>query len=370
MPNTPRPTATTPTATTPTATNPHPATPAATSRTVTSGAPLPRRMRAVTQRRYGDTDVLAVRDVPVPAPGPGEVLVEVHAAGVDRGVWHLVTGRPYVMRLAGFGLTGPRQPVPGLDVAGRIVAVGDGVTRFTVGDEVFGIGTGTYAEYARAREDRLVQKPAGLGYVEAAAVAVSGLTAWQAVHDVGRVRDGDRVLVLGASGGVGSLAVQLAVAAGAEVTGVSSAAKADLVRSLGAARVLDYATTDPTAGDVRYDVVLDVGGRRRLSRLRRALTITGTLVIVGGEGGGRWTGGAGRQLRALALSRLVPQRLTTFVSRERGDGIERLRAAIESGDLVVPVGRTYPLDEVPRVLRDLTAGRVRGKAVVEVRRAR
>jgi len=255
------------------------------------------------------------------------------------------------------------------DVAGRVIAVGAEVTRFRVGDEVFGIGTGTYAEYARARADMLVHKPAGLSFVEAAAVAISGLTADQALHEVGELQSGQRVLILGASGGVGSFAVQIAVAAGAEVTGVCSASKMDLVRALGAARVLDYATTDPTAGPVRYDLIIDIGGRRSLFKLRRALTATGALVIVGGENGGRWTGGTGRLLRALALSPLVRQRLTTFVSSESGEGIERLRAAIERGDLRVAVDRTYRLDEVPRALRDLESGRIRGKAVIQVRPA-
>lgn len=337
--------------------------------TRTTPGQLPSRMRAVTRTRYGSADVLGVNDVAVPSAGPGEVLLEVHAAGVDRGVLHLMTGTPYPLRLAGFGLVRPKQPVLGMDVAGRVVAVGPDVTRFRVGDEVFGIGIGTYAEYARARADKLVHKPAGLSFTEAAAVAISGLTADQALHEVGRLRAGQRVLVLGASGGVGSYTVQLARAAGAEVTGVCRAAKADLVRSLGATRVIDYATTDPTAGKARYDLVIDIGGRTPLSRLRRALTRTGTLVIAGGENGGRWTGGTGRQLRALALSPLLRQRLTSFVSKERGDGIERLRAAIEAGDLVVALDRTYRLDEVPDALRDLDSGRIRGKAVVQVRPA-
>ncbi len=329
---------------------------------------LPTRMRAVAQQRYGSADALELRDVEVPSPGRGEVLLEVHAAGLDRGVWHLMTGTPYLIRLMGFGLTRPKQPVPGMDVAGRVVAVGPQVSRFRVGEEVFGIGVGTFAEYARAREDKLVHKPADLSFTQAAAVAISGLTAQQALNEVGRLQAGQQVLILGASGGVGSYAVQLARAAGAEVTGVASAAKADLVRSLGARHVIDYATTDATAGPTRYDLILDIGGRTRLAKLRRALTPTGTLVIVGGEGGDRWTGGIGRQLRALALSPLVRQRLTTFISTESGQGIERLRAAIEAGDLVPALGRSYRLDEAPEAIRDIESGRTRGKAVIQVRR--
>jgi NADPH:quinone reductase-like Zn-dependent oxidoreductase len=328
---------------------------------------IPQTMRAAVRQRYGQADGVEAREVAVPVPGAEEVLVEVHAAGLDRGVWHLMTGTPYLLRLAGFGLRRPRQPVLGMDVAGRVAAVGRDVTRFAVGDEVFGIGTGTFAEYAVARQDKLVAKPVGVPFVQAAAVAISGLTALQALHDVGRVRAGQRVLVLGASGGVGSFAVQLARAAGAEVTGVCSAAKADLVRSLGAHHVIDYASADPTDGSVRYDLILDIGGRTRLAKLRRALTATGTLVIVGGENGGRWTGGIGRQLRALALSPLLKQRLTTFISAESGDGLELLRAAVEDGHLTPAVERTYPLDDVPDALRDLEAGRARGKSVIQAR---
>lgn len=327
----------------------------------------PQRMRAVAHERYASADALRLRDLEVPSPGRGEVLVQVHAAGVDRGVWHLRTGLPYLVRLSGFGLTRPKQPVPGMDVAGRVVAVGEGVDRLAIGDEVLGIGSGTYAEFAVAREDRLVRKPAHLPFVEAAALSISGIAAHQALHDVGHVRAGQRVLVLGASGGVGTYAVQLATAAGAEVTGVCSVAKADLVRRLGASRVIDYRSGDPTAGDERYDLVLDIGGRTSVPRLRRALTPTGTLVIVGGEDGNRVTGGVGRQLRALALSRFVRPRLTSFISRESRDVIERLVAAVEAGHLVAPVGATYRLEDVPAALADLTHGRIAGKAVIQVR---
>ncbi len=328
--------------------------------------PAESRMRAISQKRYGSADSLQLREMDRPRPQQSEVVVKVHAAGVDRGVWHLMTGAPYAVRAAGYGITRPKQSVPGLDLAGIVVAVGPDVSRFEVGDEVFGIGIGSFAEYARAREDKLVHKPATLSFEKAAAVAISGLTALEAVEDVAQVRPGQNVLVLGASGGVGSFAVQLAKAAGADVTGVSSAAKADFVRSLGADEVIDYETADPTAGAATYDVIIDTGGRTRLSKLRRALTPEGTLVIVGGENGGKITGGAGRQVRAMLLSPFVKQRMTTFISTEHFEGIERLRSHIEAGTLTPRVGSTYPLEQTPDALNDLEAGRISGKAVISI----
>ena len=271
-------------------------------------------MKAIVQDTYGSTDVLRLRDIDQPEIAADEVLVRVHAAGVDRGVWHLMTGMPYPIRLAGYGLRAPKTPVPGSDLAGVVEAAGSGVTRFRPGDEVFGIGKGTFAEYARAREDQLAPKPANLTFEQAAAVAISGVTALQAVRDHGRVRPGQEVLVIGASGGVGTFAVQLAKICGAEVTAVCSTTKMDLVRSLGADHVVDYTRDNFAAGEQRYDVILDIGGNATLSRLRRALTPRGTLVIVGGETGGRWLGGYDRQLRALLLSPFVGQPLGTFVS--------------------------------------------------------
>ncbi len=333
-------------------------------------APLvPQRMRAAVRETYGPVDGVRLQQVPVPRPGPGQVLVEVHAAGLDRGVWHLMTGLPYLVRLAGYGVRRPRQPVLGADVAGRVAAVGEAVTRFSVGDEVFGIGNGTFAEFALAEQDKLVLKPPALSFVDAAAMAISGLTAAQALHEVGRVQPGQHVLVLGASGGVGSFAVQLARAAGAQVTGVCSTGKTDLVRSLGANQVIDHTRADATDGAVRYELILDIGGRTPVRRLRRALRPDGTLVIVGGEGGGRWTGGVGRQLRAMLRSPFLRQRLTTFICREDLAGLERLRAAVLAGQLAPVVGRTYPLQDLPQAIRDLEAGRARGKSVIRVRAA-
>lgn len=319
-------------------------------------------MRAVVQDGYGTADVLRVARVPRPTIREHEVLVRVHAAGLDRGTWHVMAGYPYAVRLA-LGLRRPRRPVPGHDVAGTVVAVGAAVTRFAVGDEVFGMANGSFAEYAAAREDKLALKPVNLSFEQAAVVPVSGGTALQALHDAGRVEAGQQVLVLGASGGVGSHAVQLARAAGATVTGVCSAGKVDLVRALGAERVLDYARDDFADGTQHYDLVLDIGGNPSLSRLRRALTPTGTAVIVGGEGGGSLTG-MGRQLRAVLVSPFVRQRLTMLAARERAADLERLRDLIEAGSVTPSLDRAYPLEQAAEAMRHLVAGAVRGKVAI------
>ena len=326
----------------------------------------PTTMRAITQSRYGTVpeDVMRLGQVARPGIGDNDVLIRVQAAGVDRGTWHVMAGQPYLMRLLGFGFRGPRNRVPGLDVAGTVVAVGPAVTRFAAGDEVFGVARGSFAEYAAAPEGTLARKPAALSFEQAAAVAVSGLTALQGLRDAGRIKPGQKVLVIGASGGVGSYAVQLASSFGAEVTGVCSTAKADLVRSIGADHVIDYTRADFADGQRHYDLILDIGGNSRLSRLRRALTPRGTLVIVGGEGG-KWTG-VGRQLRALALSVLIRQRLTTFVSRHRQADLDTLRLLTEGGQVIPVVDRTYPLAEAPQAIRHLHAGYARGKIVITV----
>ncbi len=321
-------------------------------------------MRAIVQAGYGSADVLHLAEIGRPAAGDGEVLLRVHAAGLDRGTWHLMAGQPYLIRLVS-GLRAPRNPVPGLDVAGTVAAVGADVTGFAVGEEVFGIGHGSFAEYARAGPAKLVRKPAGLTFAQAAVVAVSGLTALQGLRDAGRLRPGQHVLITGASGGVGTFAVQIAKALGAQVTGVCSTAKTDLVASIGADHVLDYTRDDFAAGPHRYDLILDIGGNAALSRLRRALTPAGTLVIAGGEDGGRWTG-MGRQVRALALSPFTRQRLTTFVSRQRLADLETLAQLIEAGQLTPVIGKTYPLHQAPDAMRDLLAGHARGKLVIAV----
>lgn len=331
-----------------------------------AGTAISGSMRAIVQDRYGSADTLSLRMVPTPRLESDEVLIEVSAAGLDRGVWHLMAGEPYLIRLMGFGLTKPKKQIPGADVAGRVVAVGDAVERFSVGDEVFGIAGGAYAEFAVAPESKLAHKPSDISYEEAAASAVSGITALQALTDVAGVESGQTVLVIGASGGVGSFAVQIARALGAKVTGVASGAKADLVRSLGASEVIDYETADYLDGSARYDVIIDTGGRNPIRRLRRALERQGTLVIVGGEGGGRLTGGIGRQLRAVMLSPFISQRLATFISKEHHGYIERLGALIASGDVVPALGDRFELADTAGAIRRLEAGQVAGKAVIVI----
>jgi NADPH:quinone reductase-like Zn-dependent oxidoreductase len=281
-------------------------------------------------------------------------------------VWHLVTGLPYPVRLAGYGIRAPKKRVAGSDLAGRVAATGRAVTRFRTGDAVYGLGEGSFAEMARSRENLLVPKPANLGFEQAAAVPVSALTALQGLRDRGRVQPEQRVLVIGASGGVGTFAVQLAKAFGAEVTGVCSTSKMDLVRSIGADRVIDYTRDDPTDGRQRYDVVLDIGGNRPLTRLRRALTPRGALVVVGGETGGRWLGGTDRQLGAILLSPFTTQRLGTFVTADSAEDLLVLTGLIESGTVTPVIDRTYPLSEVPAAIRHLQHGQARGKVVITV----
>jgi NADPH:quinone reductase-like Zn-dependent oxidoreductase len=322
-------------------------------------------MRAIVQDVYGSADRLRLSATGKPAIAADEVLVQVRAAGVDRGTCHLMRGEPYLMRILGFGFRGPKNHVLGLDVAGTVAAAGSGVTRFQVGDEVLGIARGSFADYAAAREDRLVPKPAALSFEQAAVVAVSGLAAIKGLH-AGRIAAGQKVLIIGASGGVGTYAVQLAKASGATVTGVCSTAKIDLVRSIGADQVIDYTREDFADGRQHYDLILDIGGNSGLSRLRRALTPKGTLVIAGSEGA-KWTG-VGRQLRALALSPVVPQRLTMYVSstNKRQADLQALRQHIEAGHLKPIVGKTYPLPEVPEAIRHLEGGRAHGKIAITV----
>jgi len=324
-----------------------------------------RTMRAITQSKYGTADTWDLDEIDYPVIGSGEVLVKVHSAGLDRGTWHLMAGMPYAMRL-GLGLHGPKTAVPGLDLSGTVVAVGTDVTRFQVGDDVFGIGKGAYAEFAAVREDKLALKPSNLPFDRAVALAVSGSTALRAVTDVGQVEAGQKVLVIGASGGVGSYAVQIATALGAEVTGICSAAKADLVRSLGAVHVLDYTHDDFVHGGMQYDVILDIAGNSSISRLRRALAPRGTLVIVGGEDGDNVTGGMGRQLRALVISPFIRQRMALVLPKEHYSVIERLATLVQEGTVAPAVERTYPLSEAPTAMRHLVAGQARGKLVITI----
>jgi NADPH:quinone reductase-like Zn-dependent oxidoreductase len=322
-------------------------------------------MQAIVQHRYGTrpNDVLALEQIATPAIAANEILVQVRAAGVDRGTWHLMAGQPYLMRLLGFGLRGPKNHVPGLDVAGTVAATGAGVTGFQAGDEVFGIARGSFAEYTAARADKLARKPASLSFEQAAVVAVSGLAALQGLR-AGHIQAGQKVLVIGASGGVGSYAVQLAKAFGAEVAGVCSTQKTDLVRSIGADHVIDYTRDDFADGRQHYDLILDIGGNSRLSPLRRALTPTGTLVIAGSERA-RWTG-VGRQLGALMLSPFTRQRLTMYISRHRQADLETLSQLTGTGQVTPLIGRTYPLAGVPEAIRHLQDGHARGKIAITI----
>jgi NADPH:quinone reductase-like Zn-dependent oxidoreductase len=326
-------------------------------------------MKAIVQDVYGPADVLGLREVGRPPVGKDEVLVQVHAAGVDPGVWHLMAGEPYLIRAMGFGLRAPKVKVRGRDMAGVVAAAGARVTRFRAGDQVYGTcESGSFAEYAAAREKRLAAKPAGLSFEQAAVVPISGVTALQAVRDGGRVQSGQQVMVIGAAGGVGSFAVQIAKASGARVTGVCSTAKAGLVRSLGADDIIDYTKDAIDCNGARYDVVIDTAGNRPLSLLRRAMTPHGTLVLVGGEhGGGRALGGFGRQLlRAPLASMFTGQRLRGLTAKERAEDLQALTELIESGAVTPVIDRTYALADAPDAIRYLTEGHAAGKTVITV----
>ena len=319
-------------------------------------------MKAIVQDVYGSADVLEFRDVDRPAVRDGEVLLRVRAAGVDPGVWHMTRGLPYPVRLVS-GLRKPKAKVPGLDVAGMVEAVGAGVTRFEVGDEVFGSCDGAFAEYAVGKEDRFALKPPSLAVEQAAAVPVSACTALQSLRDKGKVVKGQRVLVIGAGGGIGVYAVQLAKVFGAEVTGVCSTGKVELVRSLGADHVVDY-TREEFAGG--FDLVLDIAGNRPLSRLRRALTPKGTLVLVGGEGGGKLLQGTDRQVRALALSPFIGQRLRGLFATQPAKDLVLLAELLEAGTVKPVIDRTFPLGAAPDAVRYLELGHSTGKSVLTV----
>jgi NADPH:quinone reductase-like Zn-dependent oxidoreductase len=325
-------------------------------------------MKAIVQDTYGSADVLKFADIDRPVPKDNEVLIRVHAAGLHRGDWHVMTGLPYLIRLVvpSLGLRRPKVRVRGMDVAGTVEAVGSKVTRFQPGNEVFGWCDGAFAEYACAPQDQLAAKPANLSFEQAAAVPTSAFAALQGLRDSGEVQPGQTVLVIGAAGAVGSFAVQLAKAFGAQVTGVASTPQVDLVRSIGADEVIDYTRADVTDGTRQWDLILDTAGHRSLSQLRRALTPKGTLVIVGSEGRGRWLGGFDRSLRAPVLSRFVGQRLRMLASKPRQDDLVVLAELIEAGKLTPVIDRTYPLREVPEAIRQLEQGHTRGKLVITV----
>ena len=319
------------------------------------------RMRAAVQHAYGVQ--LDVEERPVPEPGSRQVLVKVEAAGVSRGAWHLSVGRPYAVRLAR-GLRRPRNQVPGFEVTGRVVAVGSEVTRWSVGDAIMGMGKATFAEHAVVDADAVVARPDDLDVAEAGGMPDSGTTAHQALHRHARVKSGERVLVIGASGAVGAFAVLFAIAAGAEVVGVASGAKADFVRGLGAEDVIDYKREAIDARGGGYDVVLDIAGNRSVRELRQVLAPKGRLVFVGGEDGGPLLGGLGRQVRARVVGWFTGQRMAGMLARPNAEAIEELLAVHRAGGLAPVVTRRYSLDEARQALADLGAGRIAGKAVV------
>ncbi|MFI6511322.1 NAD(P)-dependent alcohol dehydrogenase [Streptosporangium sp. NPDC050855] len=322
-------------------------------------------MKAIVQDRYGPADVLELRDVPRPVAGEDEVLIRVHAASVNHADHAVMTGVPYLGRLA-FGPLRPKVAIRGRDVAGRVVAVGGGVRHLRPGDEVYAEAeTGTFAEYVAVPADRVAVKPATLTFEEAATVPLAGGTALQGLRDRGELQPGQKVLINGASGGVGTLAVQIARALGAEVTGVCGTRNVDLVRSLGADHVVDYRREDFTRGDRRYDLILDLAGNRSLSDCRRALTPTGTLVLSSASGG-RLLGPLGRVLRASVLSPFVRQRLRVLVASPSGRLLADLTELVEFGKIVPVVERTYPLHETPEALRHLAEEHARSKLVIVV----
>lgn len=323
-------------------------------------------MKAIIQDAYGSADVLELREVDKPVPGDDDVLIRVRAAGVDQGVWHLMTGLPYLTRAVGFGLRAPKNGIRGREVAGEVEAIGRNVVGFRAGDEVFGTCEGSFAEFVCAKEGKLALKPANLSFAQAAAVPISAVTALQGLRDSGRVQAGQHVLVIGAAGGVGAYAVQLAKAFGAQVTGVCSTAKTDLVRRIGADHVIDYKHDDFADGARQFDLILDTAGNRPLSVLRRALKPRGTLVIVGGEGGGRWTGGFERSLRAAMLSPFVGQKLKGLIAAERAEDLRFLTEFIEAGTVTPVIDKTYALDDAAAAIQYVHEGRARGKVVVTV----
>jgi NADPH:quinone reductase-like Zn-dependent oxidoreductase len=322
-------------------------------------------MKAIAQDAYGTADLLELREIDRPVPRDNEVLIQVHAAGVDPSVWHLMTGTPKIARLV-LGLRKPKNPVRGWDVAGVVESVGAKVTRFKAGDEVFGSGEGSFAEYACARADKLATRPDNLTFEQAAALPVSATTALQALSGKARPKPGQKVLIIGASGGIGTYAIQLAVSYEAEVTAVCGPDKADFVRSLGATDVIDYTSQEITDSKHRFDVILDAAGLRPLSLLRRVLAPKGVLVMAGGEGGGDWVGGMGRQLRGFVLSPFVGQTLSSLVAIVRHDDLLALKKLAEDGTITPAIDRTYPLSEAVAAVRHLETGHPRGKIVVTV----
>ncbi len=326
-------------------------------------------MKAIVYDNYGSPDVLDLREIDKPQVKNSEVLVRVHAASANPYDWHFMRGEPYFMRMM-TGLRAPKANGLGADVAGHVEAAGDNVTRLRPGDEVYGevaeSGWGTFAEYICAPEDWLEPKPTNLTFEQAAAVPLAGVTALQGLRDHGKLQTGQHVLVVGASGGVGTLAVQIAKSLGAEVTGVCSTRNVDLVRSLGADQVVDYTQEDFAQAGQRYDLIFQLAGTRSASGCRRALAPEGTLVLGSGSGGGRLLGPVGRIARALMLSPFVGQKLVPFIAKKNKEDLQLLRELIEAGDVTPLIDRTYPLSETPEAIGYLEQGHARGKVVVTV----
>jgi NADPH:quinone reductase-like Zn-dependent oxidoreductase len=336
-------------------------------------------MKAIVQEKYGIPDALELREIDKPVVKDDEVLVRVHAASVHPDVWHVVRGLPYVLRLMGAGLLKPKNGVPGTDVAGHVEAVGNDVTRFQPGDEVFGetikgyqwTNGGAYAEYVSVPEDALALKPANITFEQAAAVPTSGLIALQNLPNEGRLQPGQSVLVNGAGGGVGAFAVQIAKAYGAEVTGVDSTKKLKMVRSLGADQVIDYTQEDFTQSGERYDLIFDIPGNHPFLACRRVLTPSGKYVLIGhdrfGQGAGRWFGSIPRVLKLLALSPFVSQiPIPNFSMPDKKSQMVILKELLEAGKITPIIDRTYPLAEVPKAICYLEEGQARGKVVITV----
>jgi NADPH:quinone reductase-like Zn-dependent oxidoreductase len=326
-------------------------------------------MKAMVYTKYGPPDVLELAEVEKPAPRDDEVLVKIHAASVNPADWHLLRGDPYIARLQ-LGLRRPKHRVLGCDVAGQIEAVGENVKMLRPGDEVFGSpfmsGFGAFAESVSISEDLLARKPTALSFEQAAAVPLAASTALQGLRDYGRIGPGHKVLIVGASGGVGTFAVQIAKSFDAEVTGVCSKRNVEMVRSLGADHVIDYTREDFTQCGQRYDLIFQLAGTRSPSECRRALAPKGTLVLSSGESEGRWIGPVGRIIKALALSPFVSQKMASFTVKPNKEDLRFLKQLIETGQLAPVIDRTYPLSETPEAIGYLENGHARGKVVITV----
>jgi NADPH:quinone reductase-like Zn-dependent oxidoreductase len=323
-------------------------------------------VKALVQDRFGPPDVLRLAQTGMPEVGAGDVLVRVHAAALNPADWHILRGDPLIARLMGVGLTRPKARVAGIDAAGVVEAVGTNVRQLRSGDEVLGFCRGAFAEYACAAADLVVPKPAGLSFEQAAAVPIAATTALRGIRDVGEVKAGQQVLVNGAGGGVGTYAVQIAAALGAEVTGVCSTRNVELVHSIGAARVIDYTREDFAGGQAKYDVILDNVSSLPLTRLRGALTPKGTLVLNGGGTPGHVFGPVAGIVRAVVANAFVSQRLRPLPTRQNQQELIDVTGLIEDGKLTPVVGRTYTLADTAEGLRQVEEGHTRGKIVITV----